>query len=203
MVAVPDVPGVPPLNRFNQTVVAPATILFADAAHVLSLFQGPQWGIFDQLGGAVIVGDSVKAFRFSNEFRVSDFPVEQGGFASYNKVATPFDAQITFTKGGTVGERADFLSSVASALRSLYLFQVLTPEVAFQNVNIVHFDYDRTARRGATLLTVDVWVKEVRLAPVPQFSNTQAPDGAAQINDGTVQATPVTSIDLGKPVVIN
>jgi hypothetical protein len=189
---VPNAPGVPALNRIGQAIIPNVLLLIADARAVLALFQSVRWGIFDQNGRPVIIGDSVKAVDFADQSRISDFPVEQGAFSSYNKVENPFDIRVVFTKGGSVSERTQFLNAIKAAKKSLALFQVVTPEITYLNVNVVHYDYRRTQRQGATLLTVDVGCREIRSAPALQFSNTQAPDGAGQVNDGTVQAQPPT-----------
>lgn len=187
---VPDVPGVPPLLRdpTAAALVLPA-LLIADAAFSPETVIGPQWGIFDQNGNPVIVGDSCYGMSFRNEYRISNYPVEQGGFASYNKVANPYDFKITFTKGGTEGERQAFLLAVASIVTSLDLFEAVTPELRYGNANAVHYDYRRTARDGATLLIVDVYLEEVRQTATPTFTNTQAPDGSGAVNNGNVQTS--------------
>lgn len=162
-------------------------ILLADAVAVLrTVLPYPQWGIFDQTGQAVIVGDSCKAFGFTAEERISKYPIEQGSFASYNKVATPSEPRLQFTVGGTQANRANFLAACEAAKQSLYLFVAVTPEAAYPNMNVVHYDYDR-GREDANFITVDVWLEEVRQAPSLSFTNTQMPDGAGRVNLGPIQ----------------
>lgn len=206
---VPVAPGVPPVLRAAETVADNAILLAADAAILAHAFQGPQWGIFDQANRPVITGDTVLGVDFRKEWRVSDYPIEEGGFASYNKVRTPFDIRVRFaysgkgsilsaiTSGGVLGQiaagrnpslanRTAFLQSLDAAAGSLSLFNVVTPEFTYAGCNIVHYDYRREARHGATMLIVDVWLNEIRVAPSPQFSNTKQPSGADPVNGGTV-----------------
>lgn len=192
---VPFAPGVPPVLRqagaLQAQILNPIIPLLSDVALIAQFLKGPQWGIFDQNGQPVVVGDSVVAVDFRNEYRISDYPTEDGGFASYNKVASPYNVKLVFTQGGTDSDRANFLRTVASIVASTALFNAVTPEITYTNANATHYDYRRTARNGATLLMVDVWLEEVRLTAAPIFSNTQAPSGAAVVNDGNVQATPL------------
>ena len=197
--AFPHFPGVPPLLNRVGSVLSDISLLVADALIVLGLFNRVVWGIFDQNGKPVIVGTNTKSFEFDNEFRISDYPVEQGGFASYNKVATPFDIKLSFTKQGNLGERTNFLLALDSAIKSLYQFVVVTPEVLYTRVNVVRYNLRRTQKNGATLLTVDVWCREVRQAPDNVFSNS-----VDAVNQGTVTPTTdvTTSVAVGNPTLV-
>lgn len=228
--AFPDVPnalGVPPVARSASQVIDDIALLTADAVIISRMLQGPQWGIFDANMQPVIVGDSTVRMSFAKDFRISDYPVEGGGFESYDKVETPYDARLTFAIGGSftlgtalsainstslsgavsalTGEaaRAAFLSSMSVFAASTALFNVVTPDMVYPNANIVHYDYERTDRNGATMLMVDVDLQEVRVAPAPQFSNTQQPSGADPVNGGTVQTVPVASQPLAAPSAPN
>src|SRR6185437_6935495 len=163
----------------------------SDAEIVLGMFGPPQWGIFAAAGEPLIIADSVLAVDYRREFRISDYPQEQGGFASYNKVQLPADVRVTFTKGGQEFEKAAFLASVDSALDSLDLCYVITPEMNYPNMNVVHYDYRRMARSGASLLIVDVWLEEVRPTASAQFTQAQAADS------GTTGATTGSSASNG------
>jgi hypothetical protein len=192
-VSAPIAPGVPPVLRDPSAALPPAqNLVTADAPGVGQGQQGPQWGIFDG-GSAVVVGDSCLAVSFAKEYRISDYPVEQGGFQSYNKVATPYDFKLTFTKGGPAGDLQTFLNDVDAVVGSTQLYDAVAPPMTYMNANAVHYDYERRATKGVTLLTVNVFMREVRQTAVATFSNTVAPSGADPVQDGNVQAaTPTT-----------
>lgn len=188
---VPAAPGVPPLLRNITTVADKVIILGADAAQLAGLFGPPQWGIFTSGYQPVILGDSVISVDLRKEYRISDYPIEGGAFATYNKVETPGDIRISFATsgtgdlvsvfdaGGAVGSvlsgnnpsaasRSAFLASLAVAASRLDLFTVITPEATYLGYNIIHYDYRRQAREGASMIVVDVWCQEVRLPPAAQ-----------------------------------
>jgi hypothetical protein len=149
-------------------------------------------------------------------------------------VQDPFDVRIVFActgkqsllssllSGGALGSlitgsdpnaanRKQFLQQTDTALGSLAMFTVVTPEVSYPAVNIIHYDYRREAKDGgATMLRVEVWCREVREASratktgtdsiadptapttaAPDVANPAAPDGASPTSAGTVQAQPV------------
>lgn len=200
---VPQAPGVPAVFRAPaQAPLLGAILLTADVLDVVSMFGLPQWGIYTTDGQIVAIPDNVVSVDHRREFRISDYPVEQGGFASYNKVALPFDVRVRMSVAsgglggialtGNVAARSAFLEALDAAATSLNLYAVITPEWTFPSVNIVHYDYRREIRSGVGMIVVDVWLEEVRQTGTSQFSQTQSPQGAAQQNDGTVQAQPAT-----------
>lgn len=191
---VPPLPGVPPILRDANATVANVVVGLQQAkallGKILGLTPGPEWGIFDEDGAPVITGQSVVRFSFAKEQKVSDFPIEDGGFRSYNKVDTPADCKITFAvQGGKA--RAEFLRNIAAQVNLLALVTVITPDRSYPSMNVVHYDYDRTAEHGFDLLEIDVWLREIREAPAAEFTATQEPSGATPASNGTVQATPV------------
>lgn len=184
---IPALPGVPPLPRSIANLENDITLLAADEAGLLGMLEAPRWGIYDEGGALVAEADSVVNFEHGKEWRISDFPVEEGSFASYNKVETPFDQRVLFAKGGGDAERSDFLNSIDEAVSSLDLYSVVTPDATYVNANLVRYEYRRTSRNGVTLLLVEVVVREVRVAASAAFSDTASPSGADPISGGTVQ----------------
>lgn len=208
--AVPDAPGVPPMVRVYRALDT-VVILAADAAQIAQAFQPATWGIFSQYGEPVITADSVIAVDYRREYRISDYPIEDGAFGSYDKVAEPYDVRVTLASsgkgtilsnlatGGALGaiitgvdtakiNRTHFLNQLEAAAANLDLVEVHTPEYSYTSLNIVHHDYRRESRNGVTLLTVDVWLRQVRVVSTAQFTTTQDPSGAAKQSTGTVQA---------------
>ena len=164
-----------------------ASLLVADASIIKQLFNKPQWGVFKE-GKSIADADSVLTFDYRQDSKVSDYPQEKGAFQSYNKVATPFDARVQLTKGGTEADRAAFLASIETAAASLDLFDVVSPEKVYRSANLERFDYRRTAQAGVGLITVDLWLTEVRETVETRFAKAKKPSGAAAISGGIVQA---------------
>lgn len=224
---VPNLPGVPPVLRQSGIVSAQNNIVLAvgDAIGVLGLFLQPQWGLFTQDGlpafsfssgipglgafsaivtaGAQLLGaggQSVGEVEFRNDTRVSTAPQEEGAFLSYNKVASPFNGRVSYIISGTIAQRAAFLAQAMQLQADLTLLDLVTPEIIYPNVNVVHHDYRRTARRGISMFEVDIWVEEIRITGTAAYSNTQSAAGADQVNGGTVQsaqATPIPANQIG------
>jgi len=217
-------PGVPPLPVPPGGVNLVAPILAAvDVAGLSALVGGPQWGIFSQDGTPVLQADSVNSVDYERGYLVSDYPQEQGAFQSYNKVQVPYDAAVSFLTSDT---RYSFLNSIEAACNSLMLVVVVTPEITYPSANLVRYKIrTRTSRSGVTMVTVDVWLKEIRVtagaslssstaapsglpntmgitSPLPAgvtqtgLPNAQSPDAASPVSGGSVQPVPPE-----KPVV--
>lgn len=188
---VPDVPGVPALPRAPGATTQVVQALTGDSQSVLNLTGGtPSWGVFDDGGSPVINADSFVSVEFDKDRRVSDYPQEQGAFASYNKVVIPFDARVIFNKGGSLSDRTAFLAELDAAADSLELYTLVTPEVTYANVNMERYNYARKSDKGVTLIAAECFFRQIRLTGASQFTQTATPDGATPVSGGTVQPQP-------------
>lgn len=174
---VPNLPGVPGLNR-NTAGYAAAALTIVGELLPLNLF-GQKWGILNKSGAAALVPDSFVDFEYREEHKIPIYPIEQGSFQSYNKVALPFDLRVTVTCSGNGRMRkSQFLAAIDKLLFGLDLVSVVTPETTFMNCNLVHADYRRESNRGATLIIAQLWFQEVRVVKAAALPTTQ-PQGAA------------------------
>lgn len=225
---IPAYPGVPALTRSLSVTIAENPILSIAIGSVENLLisalqQASQWGIFDQFGNRLGVDSndtstghgiistlisqltgngppvlSTFGVEFSRESRVSNFPVEQGSFANYNKVQLPANPVVTLILDGSENDRTHFLAAIDTACNSTALYSVVTPEVVYANYTIERYSYSRRASRGATLLMVEIYLEEVRQVS-SSFAAVQivAPQNASatpQENNGIVQpAAPAQS----------
>lgn len=194
MADVPQVPGVPPLASYAP--VPGVEFLTADAASILA-GAPQQWGLFLN-GTPVIVADTVTSFEYLKDSTIADYPIEQGSFESYNKVPRPIQAHIRFTSGGSVQNRQALLASAAAIADDLNVYDAVTPEAIYPNVNVIHQNYDREAQTVG-LLSLDMIVQEVRQAGATaaaitgtgassSLSDTSSQNSADPVSGGNVQA---------------
>ena len=181
--------GIPDLLVNTSNIYNSVSMVVSDVQIFLNMFATSQWGIYEG-NKKIIIPDSIVGFDFKKDFRISDYPQEKGGFQSYNKVELPYDCHVRMTKCGTESDRADFLNQVRSLATTLKLYNVLTPEIVYDNASITHYDYRRSSENGVGLLTVDLHLQEIRVTAMTT-TITASPDGATSKSGGTVQ--PVTS----------
>jgi hypothetical protein len=176
MVVVPRVPGIPPL--LGATFLPLPTLATGDQVDQGQFSK--RWGVF-RGGQSVAIFDSFIGIDYRQGWTLADFPLEQGAFESYDKVALPFDVRVKFAAGGSLQNREALLQSVASISKTLDLYDVVTPEVVYTSVNVQHYDYRRTATNGNGLITIELWLLEVRISATPAAVIT----GGANATDGT------------------
>lgn len=194
---VPALLGVPQLLRSPLFPPFPAPTLGVPQQGAISqgANQAAAWGVFDKDLNQVLTPDSVLDFDHSAEWRVSNFPVQRGGFASYNKVIVPFEVSVRMSKAGSgVGDRAQFLADVDTIAKSLDLYTILTPERSYSNCNVTRYEVTRRGAEGAFFLTeVDLFfiqVIEVTAQYTTTAVNTQNAQNAVSkppVNRGIVQ----------------
>lgn len=190
---VPVAPGVPPVARNGDNTPTPPPPLTEDGSIDSTSISGPQWGIFNSDLTPAIIGDAVISVELMKESRISTYPVEapsltsgSAGFASYNKVQFPFTSRISISQGGTDFERQSFMNTVDGAYQSLTLYSVATPELVYENANVVHYSFDRSAPQ-ANMIVADIWLEEVRTTASSTLTTTVNPLSAAQTDTGAVQ----------------
>jgi hypothetical protein len=170
------------------------TLLTADQLSPGALFGVPQWGIFGQGGSPLLAVDSVASVDYARDYRISDYPQEQGAFESYNKVQVPFQAKVGFL---IAESRVAFLNGIEAAVKSLDLVTVATPEFSYASANLTHYGYRRELRGSVTMIRVEVWCEEVRIVGQAIPFNTQSTNGAPTQQNGVVQTN--DGGDTGNP----
>lgn len=179
---IPALPGVPSLPRLPGAAAIVSAGLGVIQGLLWRTFQTQtRWGVFDSAGNPLgdpakftgLIGDaldavglgstmSTRSVDYSKETRVSDFPIERGSFASYNKVETPASPVVTLCLTGSENNRRTFLDAIDAACKSTDLYSVATPEVTYIEYSIERYNYRRSSAKGATLLMVELTLKEIR-----------------------------------------
>lgn len=197
---VPNLPGVPQLARSLLFPPPPLPSLGTSAPPGVlwhAVKAKPVWGVFNQAGDQVLNPDSVIDFDNRNEWRVSTYPIQSGGFASFNKVIVPPENQIRMTKGGTQADRTNFINQIKAIAGDTNLYTILTPEQQYLNCNVVRYEVIRRGVGAAFFLNeVDIFFTTIN--PVTaQYSSTTAntsnasqPSAIPQVNNGLTQAQP-------------
>lgn len=192
----PNVPagdGVPSVRRdASNSFSSPEPQLTKDSEGVTKL-ASTQWGVFNTNGRSALQPDNIVAVGYDGEYRVADYPIEKGGFESYDKVALPFDVRLRMTKGGLLAERQQFLAAIDRVRADLNLYNVVTPEATYLNVNCVRVRLDRDATSGAGLLGVEMDFREIRQNATLAFSKARDSASADPANGGAVQAQPTSA----------
>jgi hypothetical protein len=212
---VPKLPGVPALPRSPNFPPLLKAGLGLVQGMLWRIFQvQTRWGIWDSKGKPLgdpskftgPIGNALEAaglgstlstgsVEYSKETRVSDFPIERGSFASYNKVEQPASPTVTLCLTGSEKNRRTFLEAIDKACKSTDLYSVVTPEVTYVNYSVERYDYSRRSSKGATLLIVDITLREIRQVSAQytqsnkgQVDQPKEAGATPQADNGKVQA---------------
>lgn len=193
----------------------------ATSGGFLSSIVGATTGTLGLTGGGkpAITPDSVISLEWHGEERISDYPVENGGFASFNKVAVPYDLRMVMTCAGlnyvqsilqpvtqqlnqalsglglAFGQpmsRDAFLAALDSMLDTTKLYDVVTPDKVYKNVNLVSYSHAKKHDDGATMVVAELIFREVRTSVDASFSNpivSTSESAASSVNVGTVNGS--------------
>lgn len=205
---VPNVPGAPQIPRSPDAPVSPSPTLdneSAQSALSSASTAQPLWGVFDSSGNLAINADSVRNFDWRQEYRIGNYPVQQGSFASYDKVTVPFESAVRVIKTGSLSDRTAFLTQVQAVCASLNLYTIMTPEYSYPNCNVTRAELSRHERNGAYILVYDIFFQQIIQVtpqytgttadgtPLPDTSNAQQPTAQPPVNNGQVNSTTPTA----------
>ena len=191
--------GLPKIAGYiPKTVLGNVGLSLGGAALINGVF-GKRWGVFNEFGIPIVLADSFGGMTYDAGASVSKYPVEQGSFASYNKVNNPSMATVTLLKGsGGATGRGLFLAQLEGLLKSTLSFHIITPEYVYMRYQIIGINHARTAQDGATLLTVNLDLEEIIEAKVEyDTEEVKAPSDANTVDGGAKQSTPRVSILSG------
>jgi hypothetical protein len=219
---VPKLPGVPQLIRSPNFPAAPPRIVSAIVAVGRlwqALFSQPKWAIYKQqppqpsvdANGVetitvvadrkpVVVPDTFLAFNYRNESSLSSYPVQNGGFMNYDKVANPFESMVRMSKGGSDSERKKFIDSIDAIIDTLDLYDILTPEKTYLGVNVTRLEIAREGNRGAAFFSeVNLYFQEIREVTAVYSTTSTATENAKDPsarpvqNNGAIQGQTTTA----------
>lgn len=163
-----------------------------DSGPQVSASISQQWGLYTQGGEPAVTADNIIALDVAIEAQISNYPVENGGFGSYNKVQVPREVRLAMSRGGTLAQRTAFLTSVQALWASTTLVNLVTPEFVYLDCNVTGVRRAAANDHGLGLMTLDVSLKQVRQTARLAFVPTKQPEGAPVVNDGAVQTQPST-----------
>lgn len=145
------------------------------------------WTITGADGQALAVFDTFFGCDYRGESKVASKPVEQGGFASYNKSVSPDIVNVALGKTGKPSELTALLETLQQLRDSVDLVSVVTPEKTFLDYSLEAYDYQRSASAGVDRLLVSLRLVEVRQVS-PDYSSEQIPSPKKSADKGSKNA---------------
>ena len=151
-----------------------------------------RWLLADENGLPVVAFTSFLSADIRNEGKVVSAPVEEGSFASYNKVATPLEADVTLGIQGDDATLQNALDTLTTLQAGTQLVSLVTPNAEYANLNLESFNYSRKRENGLGALFVELSLVEIRQVQA-QYADARL---APRRERGKVQTTE-TSLAAG------
>ena len=126
------------------------------------LSQAPTWTLQNEGGGTAVEFDVFIDMDFSGENQVAHEPIEQGGFASYNKQDSPKEITVTLACTKMYMSQQPVLENIDKLASGTQKLSLITPASEYKNLNIESYSYRRTEDAGAGMLAVELKLVEVR-----------------------------------------
>lgn len=195
---VPDAAGVPVLGAgaTSPAAGAPAT------SDTITVSVAVSWGITDLSGVSIFPAgggpDSYYSVGDDKAFNVPTYPVDDGGFQSYNKAEKPGAVHLIVTKMGAPAALQAFRQIIRTYLASTDLLNVVTPGWVYRRYNLIESTLERGPQQGAGLLRMTLTFTEVRTDATTSFSSvaTVSASGADTVSLGSVQAQTPTGAQI-------
>lgn len=147
--------------------------------------------------------DSSVAVEFSRvmdlemtaEGKVISTPIEQGSFASYNKVENPTAIRTTLAVEGELYNLQSVVDTLFELKTNTEKLNFVTPIREYQNFTLEKFSFQQAAEKGVNVLYVELNLIEIKEVE-PQYTDTQAPAPITQ--KGAKNPADVSTQEKGK-----
>lgn len=143
-----------------------------------------RWGLKDSHGNDALLFASFISCEVRNEGQIVSAPVEEGSFASYNKVAKPISVLLSISMQGDDAYLQASLDQLQRLKTGLEMLIVVTPNEEYSNLNLESYSYRRAIDQGLGVVYADLVLNEVRQVR-RQYSNSRL---APRQRRGKVQA---------------
>lgn len=131
------------------------------AGRVYRVLSG-HWDMFDSKGRKLFTFDTFFSLDSLADARVTQAPVENGTFASYNKTVSPMRTTVVLGYTGLALIRAAILRRCESLLKGTELVSIVTPDKTFVNMSVVAVDHSYASSKGVDRLMLALTLEEVR-----------------------------------------
>lgn len=153
------------------------------------------WGIYRQDANYHtfdIETKTVLGVEIKHSGKVVNAAVEQGSFASYNKVEEPISLTYTIGISGTDEELGEVLDNLSEWQSGTDLFIVVTPCDSFQDLNLTAYNYGHKRENGVGVL----WL-ELQFQQIKQVESESTVGEYECISNGKVQTGNISLLKAG------
>lgn len=157
-----------------------------------------QWDFKDEQGVRPVAFTSFQSLNVTVEGDALEFPIEQGSFATYNKVSAPREFELILAvQAKTAAELNEAITSLDRYKREPLKVFITTPEQFYGPLTVVRYSYSRDAGTAVGTLYLSITVREIVEVSTQVFttrnptSRRRQDTGKTQGEDGDGKYRPV------------
>jgi len=144
------------------------------------------------------VPDSWGEFAPRYESQVSDYPIETGAYAVYNKVRRPTGVTVTLVKTGSDVARFTWLAAIqqSEAQEPTRLFTLISPQGVYVDYTLTNISFETRPDRGSNMLYLTLQFLQIAQIPSSDDSktNVQEPKSSPIDRIGQVYTNAANSV---------
>lgn len=150
-----------------------------------------EWTLLDEGGGTAVTFTSFVDIDLRSEGQALSYPIEEGSFANYNKVDSPFDIRVTLATQGSDSDFEYILNKLDEYKNEAVKLSVSTPSILYESMTLETYSYKRSRDAGAGMLTVELTLVEVRevetQVTTSVITKPKNPTSSGKVNTGKAQ----------------
>lgn len=155
-------------------LISAASNLFATATSFSMGANSNEFSIVDsETSLSAFDFDSIIQFEVRAEGKVVSTPIEQGSFASYNKVDSPNDIEVQLAKQGTDDVLQASLKTLDELQTTASKVNFVTPVAEYENYTLESYDFSMSQRDGLGVLYIRLHLIEIREVS-PQYTDSKS-----------------------------
>lgn len=149
------------------------------------------WALLNSAGDPLCDYEGILSVSVTESSQVLSEPLENGKFASYNKVQAPNIVSVQLAIGSDPARQVTAMEVLADFKAGTETASLYTPAKRYENLALTEIGQSRSQSDGATLLIVDLQFQEVRSALVATTEVQWSPKSASSadpVDKGRVSA---------------
>jgi hypothetical protein len=143
-----------------------------------------EWGLFSEDGGEALTFTAITSVEIRSGGKALTEPIEQDGFAAYNKIEEPKEIRVSLATTGSASDIGTTLEGLEKLKVECSKVTLSTPSGTYDSLTLESYNYARQADGGAYALFAECVLKEVREVEVNVTTEASMPASSCK-NSGS------------------
>ena len=151
---------------------------------------GEMWTILDENSLPVLEFTSFISLDAGNASKITDYPVEAGSFATYNKIVTPNELTVTLAIQGDSYKLQNAIDILNTLCNEAQIVNIVSPYTYYKGYSLESFDYSFNQTDGVGILITPLNFKEIRQVQAAYTNSirfTKNPSAISKVEGGKKQ----------------